>query len=140
MDKMNSTGRVFQRIYRDRKGNLQKTSTWLVKYRIGDKPITIATGTQDYQEAAAILRQKIATVTPFCHADRSKGVLVNHMLDLLIDDYRSEDRYTTYDMEHRVAKHLRPFFRAKEATEIAAALLEQYVASRADRCCTRNSK
>jgi len=73
MDKMNSTGRVFQRIYRDRKGNLQKTSTWLVKYRIGDKPITIATGTQGYQEAAAILRQKIATVTPFAMPIAPKG-------------------------------------------------------------------
>ena len=34
-------------------------------------------------------------------------------------------------MEHRIAKHLRPFFGAKEPTEITTALLEQYVSLRA---------
>jgi hypothetical protein len=133
MDKKNLTGRVFQRIYRDRKGNLQKTSTWFLKYRIGDKPVTIPTGTQDYQEAVAILQQKINRAAQLCHFDEPKRVLVNQLLDLLIDDYQSKDRYTTYDVEHRVARHLRPFFGAKEPTEITAALLEHYVTSRADR-------
>lgn len=80
----------------------------------------------------AILQQKIHKVTQLCHSDRAKRVLVNHLLDLLIDDYRSKDRNTTYHVEHRVAKHLRPFFGAKESTEVVTApLLEQYVASRA---------
>ena len=133
MNKKNLKGRVFQQIYPDRKGNLQKTSAWFLKYRIGDKPITIPTGTQDYQEAVAILQQNIDRATQLCHSARSKRVLVNHLLDLLIDDYGSKDRNTTYDVEHRVAKHLRPFLGAKEPTEITVALLEQYVASRADR-------
>jgi hypothetical protein len=49
----------------------------------------------------------------------------------VIDDYRSKDRYTTYDVDHRVTKHLRPFFGAKEPIEVTATLLEQYVGSRA---------
>jgi hypothetical protein len=131
MNKKNSMGRVFQRPYRDRRGNLQKTSTWFLKYRIGDKPITIPTGTQDYEEAVAILRQKIDTATQLCRSDDSDRVLVNQLLDLVIDDYQSKDRYTTYDVEHRVAKHLRPFFGAKKPIEVTATLLEQYVGSRA---------
>ena len=121
MDKKNSTGRVFQRIYRDRKGNLQKTSTWFLKYRIGDKPITIPTGTQDHQEAVAILRQKINRAAQLCHSDRSKRVLVNQLARFGDRRLSIKDRNTTYDVEHRVAKHLRPFFGAKEPTEITAA-------------------
>ena len=79
-----------------------------------------------------MLRKKIDRATQLCHSDCSKRVRVNQLLDLLIDDYQSKGRYTTYDLEHRVAKHLRPFFGAKEPTEITAVLLEQYVASRAD--------
>ena len=129
--KNNSPGRVFQRIYRDRKGELQKTSTWFLKYRIGGRPVTIPSGTQDYEEAVAILRQKVGQATQPCRSDDFPSVTINQLLDLVIDAYRSKDRYTTYDVEHRVAKHLRPFFGAKEPIEVTATLLEQYVGSRA---------
>ncbi|MGI9070433.1 MAG: hypothetical protein ACR2JB_03655 [Bryobacteraceae bacterium] len=42
-------------------------------------------------------------------------------------------RQTTYDVEHRVAKHLRPFFGTKRSFEIILILLDQYVGSGADK-------
>jgi hypothetical protein len=66
--KNNSRGRVFQRIYRDRKGELHKTSTWFLKYRIESNPVTIPSGTQDYEEAVAILQQRCPNETGYaCH-------------------------------------------------------------------------
>jgi hypothetical protein len=130
MGKMNFAGRVFQRIYRDRKGGLQKTSTWFLKYQVGGKPVIISTGTQDYEEALLMLRRKMAQAAQLRRSEGSR-VSVDQLLDLVIEDYRSNRRHTTYDVEHRVTKHLRPFFGTKRPFEITAGLLEQYVESRA---------
>ena len=91
----------------------------------------IPSGTQDYEDAVAILRQTVAEATQLCRSDDFPSVVINQLLDLVIDDYRSKDRYTTYDVEHRITKHLRPFFGAKEPTEVTVTLLEQYARSRA---------
>ncbi|HEY3937244.1 MAG TPA: hypothetical protein VGL97_07420 [Bryobacteraceae bacterium] len=129
MGKANLRGRVFQRIYRDRKGTLQKTSTWSLKYQVAGKPMIISTGTQDYEEAVLMLRRKMAKAAQLGCSDT--GVSVDQVLDLVIEDHRSKRLHTTYDVEHRVAKHLRPFFGTKKPFEITATLVERYVASRA---------
>jgi hypothetical protein len=129
MRKENSTGRVFQRSYRDRKGGLQKTSTWFLKYQVGGKPVILPTGTQDHEGAVLMLRRKMAQATQPNHWDYA---LVDQLLDLVIEDYRSKGRHTTYDVEHRVAKHLRPFFGTKKPFEITPTLLNEYIGSRAD--------
>ena len=117
-------GSVFQRIYRDRRGNLQKTSTSFLKYRIGDKLITIPTGTQDYQEAVAIIQRKINAATHLCRSDIEQRLAVNQLLDLVIEDYRSKDlRRSMWNVA--LPSTCAPFFEAN--------LLEQYVASRRDK-------
>ena len=128
MRKKNSRGRVFQRSYRDRKGDLQKTSTWFLKYQLRGKPVILPTGTQDHEEAVSMLRRKMAQAAQPNHWDY---VLVDQLLDLAIEDYRSKGRHTTYDVEHRVAKHLRLFFGTKRPFEITTTLLDEYVGSRA---------
>jgi hypothetical protein len=131
MGKKNSRGRVFQRSYRDRKGELQKTSTWFLKYQVGGKPVIISTGTQDHEEAVLMLRRKMAKAAQLNRWDEPDYVLADQLLDLVIEDYRSKRRHTTYDVEHRVAKHLRPFFGMKKPFEITLTLLDEYVRSRA---------
>jgi hypothetical protein len=130
MRKNNSRRKIFQRSYRDRKGDLQKTSTWFLKCQVGGKPVILPTGTQDREEAVLILRRKMAEAAQL---NRWDHVLVDQLLDLVIEDYRSKGRHTTYDVEHRVAKHLRPFFGTKRPFEITPTLLDEYVGSRAGR-------
>jgi len=84
----------------------EESSRWFLKYRIGGKPVTIPSGTQDYEEAVAILQQKVAQATQPCRSDDFPSVVINQMLDLVTEDYRSKNRYTTYDVEHRVARSL----------------------------------
>jgi hypothetical protein len=119
----NSPGRVFQIIYRDRKVELDKTSTWFLKYRIGGMPVTIPSGTQDYEEAVAILQQKIDKATQLCRSDEFPSVVINQLLDLVIDDYRSKDRYTTYAVattdsarQHGSAIHVHTFMELPGST------------------------
>ena len=90
--------------------------------------VTIPSGTQDYEEAVAILQQKVAKATQPCRSDDFPSVVINQLLDLVTEDYRSKNRYTTYDAEQR-AMRLRPFFGTKEPTEVTATLREQYARS-----------
>jgi hypothetical protein len=131
MRKENSTGKVFQRSYRDRKGGLQKTSTWFLTYQVGGKPVIISTSAQDYEEAVLMLRRRMAQAAQLHLSDEPNRVLIDQLLDLVIEDYRSERRDTTYDVKHRIAKHLRPFLGTKRPFEITLTLLDQYVGSRA---------
>ena len=63
MSKRIPTGRVFQKVYTDRQGEKRKTSTWHLKYYgLGGKPVEVSSGTENYDEAVTILRQKIAHV------------------------------------------------------------------------------
>jgi len=57
-----SVGTIFQRSYRDRNGDLQKISTWYLKYRVADKSVVIPTGTPDYEEAVLIFGESWRTL------------------------------------------------------------------------------
>ncbi len=91
----------------------------------------LSTGTQDYEEAVWMLHRKMAQAAQLNRWDEPDRALVDQLLDLVIKDYRFKGRYTTYDVERRVAKYLRPFFRTKKPFEITLTLLDEYVASRA---------
>lgn len=125
------TGRVFQRTYTDRKGMRRKTKTWFLKYYVAGKPVEAPTGTTDFDEAVRLLRQKMAKVGRAAEYSGEPGrVLVDQLLDLVIEDHRFERRSTTYDVEKRVDKHLRPFFGQKKAADVTTALIKKYVTAR----------
>jgi hypothetical protein len=132
MAKQSSNGRIFQRAYRDRNGDLKWTSTWYLKYRDGGKSVVVPTGTDDYQEAVLILRRKLAKADHEDGSDENSRVLINELFNLVIEDYRSKGRHTAYDVEHRITKQLRPFFGMRKPSEITAMLLDEYVRSRTD--------
>lgn len=125
------TGRVFHRSYLDRKGVRRKTRTWFLKYYLNGEPIEVPTGTEDFDEAVRMLRQRMAKVARHAeYSDHPERVLVDQLLDLIIDDYRFERRRSTYDTERRVDKHLRPFFGPKKAADISTSLIKKYIVVR----------
>ena len=126
MAKKIPTGRVFQKPYRDRKGKLCKTATWHLKYYRLGKPIEVASGTEDYDEALQMLRKKMAEL-PTEPTDSPDRVRMAQLFDLLLEDYRYKDRKSTYDTEKRVAAHLLPFFGERKAQAITTSVLKLYV-------------
>jgi hypothetical protein len=125
-------GSVFHRTYRDREGNLRKTATWFIHYYANGKPVRVATGTEDRDEAISILRQKLAKASRYTeYSEHVELVPVNQLLDLVIEDYRLSNRATTYDAELRIEKHLRPFFGNKRAIAVTAAAIKKYTLMRA---------
>jgi len=80
------TGRVFRRPYHDRKGQRQLTSTWHVTYYVNGKRVQVATQTEDYDEAVAVLREKMAgPATLNVYSDRPERVLMNQLFDLVVE-------------------------------------------------------
>jgi hypothetical protein len=124
-------GSVFQRTYRDTEGKLRKTATWSIHYYANGKPVRIATGTEDRDEAISILREKLAKASRYAdYSEHVELVPVNQLLDLVIEDYRLSNRSTTYDAELRIEKHLRPIFGSKRAIAVTTAAIKKYTLMR----------
>lgn len=132
MRKKIPAGSVFQRTYRDKKGNRRKTATWFIHYYANGKPVRLPTGTEDRQEAIRILREKLAKAARYNeYSEHAELVLVNQLLDLVLDDYRFSNRSTAYDAERRIEKHLRPFFGNTKAIAFTTAAIKKYTLIRA---------
>ena len=126
MRKKISTGSVFQRTFRDREGRLQRTATWHLKYYVRGKAVRVATGTENYDEALAMLRKKMAEA-PHRHTEEPSLVKMDQLFDLLVEDYRYNARKSAYDTRLRVDSHLRPFFGERKAQSITTTVLREYV-------------
>jgi hypothetical protein len=117
------SGSVFHRTYRDKEGNLRKTATWFVNYYANGKPVRVATGTEDRDEAISILRESSPKASRYTeYSEHVELVTVYQLLDLVVEDYRLSNRATTYDSELRIEKHLRPFFGNKKAIAVTTAV------------------
>lgn len=131
MAKKIRTGSVFQRTYRDRRGPLVKASLWTLKYYVNGKPVRVPSGTEDYDEALALLRKRMADAsTRNSYSDQPERVSLNQLFDLLIEDYRYKERKSTYDTELRVDANLRPFFGERKAQAIGTTVQREYAAHR----------
>lgn len=116
------SGSVYQR------GNVY----WLKYYVPGKRePVRLSSGTSDEEAAIALLRQKMARVAlKQDHTSDPDRVKVSQLLDLLVDDYKYEDRSSAEDVELRVEKHLRPHFGHLAAKDVGTSELKRYVQMR----------
>lgn len=131
MPKKIATGRVYQKTYRDRQGHKQKTSTWYLKYYVNGKPKDVSSGTSDYDEALAMLRQRMAqTAQQPEYTDHPERVRMSQLFDMLLEDYRMHGRHSTYDVERKIEKRLRPFFGKMKAQSVTSEVIKQYIKSR----------
>jgi len=131
MPKKIPTGRVYQRTYRDRQGKKQKTSTWYLKYYAHGKPKDVSSGTSDYEEALAMLRQKMAEAAQQPeYTQHPERVRMSQLLDMLLEDYRMQGRHSTYDVECKIKKRLRPYFGKLKAENVTSEVVNLYIKSR----------
>ena len=64
------------------------------------------------------------------YSEQIDRVLVDQLLDLIVEDYRFNRRSSTYDLELRIDKHLRPFFGQKKAVDVTTTVIKNYTAAR----------
>jgi integrase len=125
------TGRVFKKTYTDRNGKTCKTHTYYLKYYVKGNAVELSTGTDNYDDALDMLRGKMrAAARQTEYTEHAERVRIGQLLDMLIEDYRSDEHRSTYDTELRVNKHLRPFFGETKAADLHTNHRDQYVAHR----------
>ncbi len=125
------SGSIFHKAYVDRNGRLCHTRVWYIKYYVHGKPITLPSGTQDEDEAVAMLRQKMAQASQRAEfTEHPERVKMGQLFDLLLEHYRQSQRRSTYDVERKIEKRLRPYFGKLKAQSVTSTIIRRYIASR----------
>jgi integrase len=105
---------------------------WLKYYVPGRKqPVRESAETTDKKEAERLLRQRMAKAYRGAeYSEKTERVVVNQLFDLILEDYRLLNRATTYDIEMRINKHLRPYFGNSRAGDVTSASIRKYTTDR----------
>jgi integrase len=132
MRKRISSGSVFRRSYRHKKtGQIRHTKTWYLRYYVHGKPITASAETADFDEAVTMLRQKMANFSRQAqYSDHPERVRMDQLFDLVLENYRMQERRSMYDVERKIESRLRPYFGRMKAQDITSHIIGCYVASR----------
>lgn len=126
-----STGSVFRKAYKDRSGRTRHSRTWTVRYYSGGRFTERASGTDDYDEAVIFLRKEVAKAHEQQHLTaHPERVRMGQLFDLLLEDYRTQERHSTYDVERKIESRLRKYFGTRKAMDITSAVLKDYVRAR----------
>jgi integrase len=131
MRKKISTGSVFRKAYKDRSGQTRHSCTWSVRYYVDGHFIEASSGTDDYDEAVIFLRKKMATVHEQQHmAAHPERVRMGQLFDLLLEQYRTQERRSTYDVERKIESRLRKYFGNRKAVDMTSGVIAEYVRHR----------
>jgi integrase len=118
--------------YRRGSGSVYKRGrVWWVKYYVNGTPMYESAKTRDRGEARDFLKVKQGQLAEGRYvgpaADRTTW---DQLAALVLEDYRTNAKKTVRDAQHRIEKHLTPFFGGKRAKLISAADLQAFIAVR----------
>ena len=97
---------------------------WQIRYWNGTHQIRESTHTTDRKEALELLQKRLGVVTQ--HGGGAHQVTINALLNLLLKDYRDQDRASLYTTELRVEKHVRPAFGKLRASKLTTGHVREY--------------
>jgi integrase len=126
------TGSVFHKAYKDRSGQTRHSRTWSIRYYVNGRPVEMATGTEDYDEAVAFLRKKMALLNEHQHMSaHPERVRMGQLFDLLLEFYRIQERHSIYDVERKIESRLRKYWgNLKANVDITSPVIAEYTRSR----------
>jgi integrase len=126
-----ASGSVFKNSYGDKHGVTHQSAVWSIKYYVNGKARVETAGTQDYDEAKAFLRRRMNEAESMAeYSAHPERVKMSQLFDLLIEDYKFNQKKSAYDTELCVQARLRPFFGALKASAVGTAILKQYIENR----------
>ena len=102
----------------------KRSPYWQIRYWNGTDQIRESTHTEDRKEALEYLQQKLAQVAQ--HGGGAHQVTIDALLNLLLKDYRDQDRSSLYTVQLRVEKHVRPAFGKLKASKLTTGHIRDY--------------
>lgn len=134
-----AAGCVFHQRYKTRSGELKETKTWYIRFYVAGKPATLPADTEDYDEAVAFLRKKMAASGSGVAALLPERVKMAQLFDLVIEVSKAKglhslDRVAALlraaDKQHDEPGRLRAFFGAIKAKDVTRLAIRRYVTAR----------
>jgi hypothetical protein len=102
---------------------------WQLSYWNGKSQVRKSARTTDHAEAVKLLQRKLAENAGGKSACPER-VYVAALLQLVVDDYRRNDRADLHETEQRVNSLLKPAFGHLRATEFTTKALNDYIGQR----------
>jgi integrase len=102
---------------------------WQLSYWNGKSQVRESARTTDYAEAVKLLQRKLAESTGGKSACPER-IYVSALLQLVVDDYRRNDRADLHETEQRVNRLLKPAFGHLRVLEFTTKALNDYIRHR----------
>lgn len=134
-----AAGCVFHQRYKTRAGELKETKTWYIRFYVAGKPVTLPADTEDYDEAVAFLRKKMAAAGSGVAALLPERVKMAQLFDLVLEAARAKGLHSlptvegflrASDKTHPEPGRLRAWFGTIKAKNITSSLLRRYTNER----------
>jgi uncharacterized protein (UPF0335 family) len=102
---------------------------WQISYWNGWQQVRETSGTTDHAEAVRTLQRKLGELAVGKSAGAER-IRVAALLQLVIDDYRRQDRADLCEAEQRINRLLKPHFGHLRASAFNTKAVNEYIASR----------
>lgn len=110
---------------------LPKCKTWTIQYYRNHKCVKESTGETNYRIARQLLTRRLHEIGTGTYAGpKMERIRVEELAELLMRDYRINQRKSLEDVEERWELHLKPFFGELRAMDVSSTLIDQYVDER----------
>jgi integrase len=122
MSRRRGSGSIYQ---------LPGCKTWTIQFYRDHRIVREATGRTDYQAARQQLNRRLNEVTEGTYIPpRLARTRVDELGELVLRDYRINQRKSQDDLQARWDLHLKPFFGHLRAMDVTSTLIEGYVDQR----------
>ncbi len=126
-------GRVFQPMYKTRRGTGKRASTWWIAYYHNGREERESSGSTNKGQARQLLRDRLAASTMgTLLTGQAQRLRFEDLTDKLYQDYRRNSR-RSLDRVERAVTHLDGFFMDFRACDITDEAIERYVDQRLDK-------
>ncbi|HEY4930058.1 MAG TPA: site-specific integrase [Terriglobales bacterium] len=105
--------------------------TWTIQYYRNHKCVKESTGEANYRVARQLLNRRLHEIGTGTYAGpKMERIQVEELAELLLRDYRINQRKSLDDVKERWELHLKPFFGELRAMDVSSTLIDQYVDER----------
>jgi integrase len=123
-------GRVFQPMYKDKRGKWKRTETWWIAFYHNGRERRESSGSRNKNDARRLLRDKLSAMTTgTLITGQAQRLQFKDLVEKLYLDYRRNSR-RSIDRVKDAVTHLEKYFGEFRATEITDEAIEGYVDQR----------
>jgi site-specific recombinase XerD len=119
------SGSVFQRVYRDSKGKIRKTSNWSIEFVAGNRTVRESTDFTKRTDAAELLRKRMSDALGG-KIVLSRNVTFDDLRNLIVIDYQNNGRKSYPELKATRLPKLAAVFGGTKAIDITTAAVERY--------------